>query len=467
VSVPVTPRMDWMAATTSLTGCPRSSARAVTMTSYGPVTSGRQPGPQAGPVEGSLLHAAPGPQAVRTVRADQRPEQRRQLPLVVLHAHLGVDPGPRVARHNRSPVPRRDPGRHRAVPNGIGRAERELVQVALRYPLDASHHRGVGVQQVWIHHEVADDRVPGQRRDPTVGHRRPAGIRALRGVNQHVGDAEPLQHVVAVHGEVAPQGGHLHAGQPHHAERLVAPQPAVLRGRLHGVLPHGPRPQDRYPDRWTDRVGQQGVGMLERVERRLQAVPSHCSHVLHQTPALVVGDRVQADGLQAQVVQASDPCRPGREVQHGDEGCPRPHPAQLVLGRSKDDDHVLAERGGAVDHPEPRTPLGVVEVRVAHPGPQARFHVHRRPHVRQQVDQPRDEVPALARLLSDAREAESQRACAARHLDSSARAAARSKYPPSVASHSAMGLSIRRPSTGSTWALYTCMHARGSTPGHA
>ena len=180
------------------------------------------------------------------------------------------------------------------------------------------------------------------------------------------------------------------------------------------------------------RVGreQRRPAPLEGVEGGGQAVAGHVAQVLDQAPAVVAGDHVERDGLDAQAAQQLDALRPRGEVEHREQD--RAGPEQLVasFGRPQHHHDVLAIRRGLVDDVHPRRHGPVVVVGVAHAGPAAGLDVHVDVHVREQADERRQEGPPLARLVVHAREADRELALVGHALPQSSHRRHRGRLRP-------------------------------------
>ena len=155
---------------------------------------------------------------------------------------------------------------------------------------------------------------------------------------------------------------------------------------------------------------------LEGVKRSREPVAGNVAQVLDKAPAVVGGDHVERDGLDAQAAQHLDALRPGGEVEHREQD--RAGSEQLVasFGRAQHDDDVLAIRRGFVDDADPRRGGQVGVIGVAHAGPALSLDVHVDAHVREQSDERGQEGPPLAGLVVHAREADRELALAGHAL---------------------------------------------------
>ena len=336
---------------------------------------------------------------------DQRLEQRRQLHAVELHACLGPDTRPRIAGDNRSPVGGGDHGRQ-AGPGRIIGAELPLVQVALRDPLDPAHDGRIVVEQVGVHRQVADDRVVGQPAEPGVGKKRTRRVASRRGIDEDVGLAEAAPEIDLVARQVLVDHHDLDPGQTLAHDPRVARVVAAPDRPLDGLLADSTRANDRDAYGQTGGREQRRPAPLEGVEGGGQSVVSHVAQVLDQALAVVAGDHVERDGLDAQAAQQLDALRPGCEMEHREQD--RAAPDQLVasLGRPQHHHDGLLIRRSLVDDVQPGRRRTVVVVRVAHAGPAAGLHEHVDIHVGEQAHQRRQEGPSLARLVVHARKAD-------------------------------------------------------------
>ena len=125
----------------------------------------REPAAEAPAPERPLVELADRVDAVEAAGRDEGLEQGGQLRPVDVHARLRSNAGPGVAGHDGPPLPGRD-ARRQAVPGGIVRAEFPLVEVALGDALDAADHRGLDVQEIRVHGQVADHGVLRQQGQP-------------------------------------------------------------------------------------------------------------------------------------------------------------------------------------------------------------------------------------------------------------------------------------------------------------
>ena len=117
---------------------------------------------------------------------------------------------------------------------------------------------------------------------------------------------------------------------------------------------------------------------LQGVEGGGQPVAGHLAQVLDQAPAVVAGDHVERDRLDAQAAQQLDALRPRGEVEHREQD--RAGPEQLVapFGRPQHHHDVLGVRRGLVDDVDPRRLGQVVVVRSSPCRPRSRSRRRRR-----------------------------------------------------------------------------------------
>ena len=231
--------------------------------------------------------------------------------------------------------------------------------------------------------------------------------------------------VALVAGEVPPDRHDLDADEAVPREQLGSCGVPVLRRGLDRVLADLARSHDRHTNRPSGPRREPGPGPLEHLERGLEPVPRDRLAVDDEPAPLVVGDRVEAHALDAEALEVLDARGARREVQHRDERGAGSEPVELP-DRSPEDHHdVLPVAGRLLRDPDPGRQRGVVVVRVPHARPDPGLDDDRASELGDRADQPRQEVPPLRLLLVHPGEAERQTRAAV-HLDTSARATARS-----------------------------------------
>ena len=252
----------------------------------------------------------------------------------------------------------------------------------------------------------------GQPVEPGVGEQGPRRVATRRRVDQDVGQGQAAPEVALVAGEVLLDDDDLDAGQALAHEARVARVVAGPGRPFDRVLADPAGAQDRDGDRRPVRREERRPAPLEGLEGGRHAVAGHVAQVLDEPPAVVAGDHVERDRLDAEAAQQLDPLRPGGEVEHRDED--RAGPEQLVaaLGRPQHDDDVLGVGRRLVDDVDPRRGGAVGVVRIAHAEPAPGLDEDVGAHLREQADQRRQEGAPLAGLVVHAREAEREVAIA-------------------------------------------------------
>ena len=149
------------------------------------------------------------------------------------------------------------------------------------------------------------------------------------------------------------------------------------------------------------RVIEVGMPSLDLAEGSSNAVPRNRLEVLDEAPPGPVGDRVEADGTNAQVGEERGPIRPRRVVQHREQDGPRAEPPELFrLGASEDHDDVLVQALLVGADPDAIRDLEVGVDRDAHAEPVACLqHDLAGADAVQMRDQIRQEVASLFLLL--------------------------------------------------------------------
>ena len=288
---------------------------------------------------------------------------------------------------------------------------------------------------------------------------------SLRRVDEDVRGGEPPPQVSVITRQVAPDRNHLDARHPVPHQPVEALRIPVLRGSLDRVLADVPRSHHGHAHGGTCRGGELGPSALQHLERGLETIPGDRLAVHDEPTALVVLDRVEADGVDPELLQVLHAGRPRREVQHRDQRRTAADLLELADRCPEDHDDVLTIRGVLVDDVDPRG-RQVVLVEVAHPGADPGLDQHLASEVGQEMDQGREEVPPLSRFLVHHREAERQPVREPIHLDTSALATARSTCDAPFRPQSPAGFPRTTLSTGSSCSPYVRMLPMGSSPGH-